>query len=163
MGLDDMNEGFLQVTNHKEHPTNKAYKIFFFYSKQESDHFANLLTENSIFFEQGKDQTKKGDIYESKAISEVFGEKTPPVTALKSYFGHTIGASGVNEIIAMIESAKRGIIIPTLNLTDIDKASQINHCLEVKHCNVRYILKNSFGFGGTNSSIILKINNSNLH
>ena len=63
MGLDDMNEGFLQVTNHKEHPTNKAYKIFFFYSKQESDHFANLLNENSIFFEQGKDQTKKGDIY----------------------------------------------------------------------------------------------------
>jgi len=107
--------------------------------------------------------TKKGDIYESKAISEVFGEKTPPVTALKSYFGHTIGASGVNEIIAMIESAKRGIIIPTLNLSDIDEASEINHCLEFKKCDVRYILKNSFGFGGTNSCIILKIDNEKLH
>ena len=39
MALDDMNEGFLQVTNHKEHPTNKAYKVFFFYSKEESSFF----------------------------------------------------------------------------------------------------------------------------
>ena len=63
MGLDDMNEGFLQVTNHKEHPTNKAYKVFFFYTKQESLYFKSLLVKNQIFFEQGNDQTKKGDIY----------------------------------------------------------------------------------------------------
>ena len=85
--------------------------------------------------------TKKGDIYESQAISSVFGEKTPPVTALKSYFGHTIGASGVNELIAMIEASRRGMIIPTLNLKDIDEKSKINHCQEIKHCRVRYILK----------------------
>ena len=63
MGLDDMNEGFLQVTNHKEHPTNKAYKVFFFYTKQESLYFKSLLEESQIFFEQGNDQTKKGNIY----------------------------------------------------------------------------------------------------
>ncbi|MFL2571344.1 MAG: hypothetical protein ACJ0QL_05665 [Parvicellaceae bacterium] len=63
MGLDDMNEGFLQVTNHKEHPTNKAYKVFFFYTKQESLYFKSLLEESQIFFEQGSDQTKKGDIF----------------------------------------------------------------------------------------------------
>ncbi len=119
---------------------------------------ANLNPSDIDWIGSHSPGTKKGDIYESKAISKVFGEKTPPVTALKSYFGHTIGASGVNEMIAMIESAKRGMIIPTLNLTNIDGNSQINHCLEVKECNVRYILKNSFGFGGTNSSVILKIN-----
>ena len=44
MALDDMNEGFLQVTNHKEHPTNKAYKVFFFYSEEESSFFETQLT-----------------------------------------------------------------------------------------------------------------------
>ena len=63
MALDDMSEGFLQVTNHKEHPTNKAYKVFFFYSQQECDYFASLLKEKSIFFERGTDQTKRGTIY----------------------------------------------------------------------------------------------------
>ena len=63
MGLDDMNEGFLQVTNHKEHPSNKAYKVFFFYSKQESDYFKFLLEENNIFYEQDTDKTKRGSIY----------------------------------------------------------------------------------------------------
>ena len=63
----------------------------------------------------------------------------------------------------MIEASRRGMIIPTLNLTNIDEESKINHCLERKECKVRYILKNSFGFGGTNSTIILKIYDKNLH
>ena len=45
MALDDMNEGFLQVTNHKEHPTNKAYKVFFFYSEEESSFFETQLND----------------------------------------------------------------------------------------------------------------------
>ena len=63
MALDDMNEGFLQVTNHKEHPTNKAYKVFFFYSEEESIFFENLLNENNLKYENETDETGKGVIY----------------------------------------------------------------------------------------------------
>jgi hypothetical protein len=63
MALDDMNEGFLQVTNHKEHPTNKAYKVFFFYSEEESIFFETLLNENNLKYENETDKTGKGTIY----------------------------------------------------------------------------------------------------
>ena len=63
MALDDMNEGFLQVTNHKEHPTNKAYKVFFFYSEDESSFFEKQLKTNEIKYECGKEETRKGTVY----------------------------------------------------------------------------------------------------
>jgi len=59
MALDDMNEGFLQVTNHKEHPTNKAYKD----SEEESSFFETQLKTNEIKYECGKEETRKGTVY----------------------------------------------------------------------------------------------------
>ena len=58
MALDDMSEGFLQVTNHKEHPTNKAYKVFFFYSQQECDYFASFKRK-SIFLSEARIKLKE--------------------------------------------------------------------------------------------------------
>ena len=56
-------EGFLKLTNHKEHPTNIAYKVFFFYQKVQSDYFENELKKRSIFFEKGTELTKNGEVY----------------------------------------------------------------------------------------------------
>ena len=53
--MDDMNEGFLRITNHQDHPTNNAYKVFFFYIKEQADYFESLLKEEEIKYELGED------------------------------------------------------------------------------------------------------------
>ena len=63
MALDDMNEGLLQVTNHKNHPTNVAYKVFYFKKQNPADIFEKLLLENKILFEKDSQQTHKGIYY----------------------------------------------------------------------------------------------------
>tara|TARA_B100001939_G_C16864258_1_gene583312 strand:- start:296 stop:658 length:363 start_codon:yes stop_codon:yes gene_type:complete len=63
MALDDMSEGLLQVTNHRDHPTNKAYKVFFFRKKEEADYFEILIAEKNIKFEKGSEETEKGKLY----------------------------------------------------------------------------------------------------
>ena len=55
-----MSEGLLQVTNHRDHPTNKAYKVFFFRKKEEADYFEILIAEKNIKFEKGSEETEKG-------------------------------------------------------------------------------------------------------
>lgn len=61
--MDDMNEGFLRITNHQDHPTNNAYKVFFFYIKEQADYFENLLKENGIKYELGEDVKNGKPIY----------------------------------------------------------------------------------------------------
>ncbi len=56
-------EGFLKLTNHKEHPTNTAYKVFFFYQKVQSDYFEKELKKRNIFFEKGTEITKNRTVY----------------------------------------------------------------------------------------------------
>ena len=48
--MDNMDEGVLKLTNHKDHPTNKAYKVFFFYKKEQSEYFKEMLDKNNIFY-----------------------------------------------------------------------------------------------------------------
>ncbi|MDC3133528.1 hypothetical protein OA958_01675 [Bacteroidota bacterium] len=61
--MDNIDEGMIKLTNHNDHPTNKAYKVFFFYKKEESDYFKKNLEEENIFFEYGEDQNRKGEIF----------------------------------------------------------------------------------------------------
>ena len=63
MALDDMNDGLLQVTNHRDHPTNKAYKVFFFRKREEADYFEKLILEKNIKYEKGSEDTEKGLLY----------------------------------------------------------------------------------------------------
>jgi len=58
-----MNDGLLQVTNHRDHPTNKAYKVFFFRKKEEADYFEKLILEKNIKYEKGSEDTEKGPLY----------------------------------------------------------------------------------------------------
>ena len=52
--MDDMDEGFLKLTNHKDHPTNKAYKVFFFYEKEKANYFETSLKEKKFILKKGK-------------------------------------------------------------------------------------------------------------
>jgi hypothetical protein len=58
-----MEEGFLKLTNHKEHPTNKAFKVFFFYKKIQAEYFENELKIRGIIFEKGEETTNNGLVY----------------------------------------------------------------------------------------------------
>ena len=98
--------------------------------------------------------TIQGDAAEAAAISAVFGDSVP-VSSLKGYIGHTMGASGALELAASILMMREGKLIPGRNL-DVpgDDCSSINHLKAVEDRSVSKILKNSFAFGGVNASIV---------
>jgi len=100
--------------------------------------------------------TRLGDLVESRAIHAIFGAKTPPVGALKSQLGHTMGASSAIEAVLAIEGMRRGIALPTIHL-DSDPEIDINHVAnEAARIDQELVLSNSFGFGGANCCIVFE-------
>jgi 3-oxoacyl-[acyl-carrier-protein] synthase II len=100
--------------------------------------------------------TVQGDIAECEAISGVFGRSTP-TSSLKGHLGHAMAASGTLELAACIEMLRRGVLIPTLNLENIDPlCANVQHVQGVTHRAVATVVKNNFALGGVNSSIILR-------
>ena len=100
-----------------------------------------------------------GDQYESAAIEEIFNENNNiNISATKSMTGHLLGGSGALELVISILAMQNNIVPPTTNLDDIDnEKSKLNYTAnQYQEKEINYILKNSFGFGGTNCSIILK-------
>ena len=106
--------------------------------------------------------TGLGDIAESKAVANVFGDlSTNPtllVSSTKSMHGHILGATGAIEVIACVKTINEHIVPPTINLDNQDeKVANLNY---VPHkavkADVHAALSNSFGFGGQNATIIVK-------
>ncbi|WP_411349954.1 beta-ketoacyl-ACP synthase II [Paenibacillus sp. WLX2291] len=103
--------------------------------------------------------TSVGDISETKAIKELFGERayTIPVTANKSITGHMLGAAGGAEAIALVQTLRHGLIPPTINLEHRDEACDLDYVPNTaRHADMKIGLSNSFGFGGHNAVIVLK-------
>ncbi len=101
--------------------------------------------------------TINGDIAESLATEEVFGNKIP-ISSIKSYTGHTLGACGAIEAILGIEMMNNNWFPPTLNLKNIDEqCGKLDYIMnEGRKIDCGYIMTNNFAFGGINTSIILK-------
>ncbi len=100
--------------------------------------------------------TIQGDIEEVASIREVFGGSVP-VSSLKGYIGHTLGASGAIELIASLMMMQEGIIYPGLNLDNVsDDCQGIYHVLEPIKKELNTVLKNCFAFGGINATVICK-------
>ena len=100
--------------------------------------------------------TMQGDVAEAVAIREIFGD-TVPVSSLKGYIGHSLGASGAIELIASLKMMGKGELLPTLNLETVDPECEGIQHLQVKtEKNVNVLLKNSFAFGGINAVLICK-------
>lgn len=101
--------------------------------------------------------TDRGDVAESLATHAVLGAQTP-VSSMKSYLGHTLGACGAIEAWWAIEMMRRGWFAPTLNLTEHDPA-----CAPLDHLQARgraidaeHVMSNNFAFGGINTSLVFK-------
>lgn len=101
--------------------------------------------------------TPVGDQNEAKAIAEVFGEHKPYVTSTKALTGHEMWMAGASEIIYSILMMQNGFIAPNINLEEKDEASlPLNIPTKTVDMEFDTFLSNSFGFGGTNSTLIVK-------
>ncbi|HEY3307619.1 MAG TPA: beta-ketoacyl-[acyl-carrier-protein] synthase family protein [Desulfuromonadaceae bacterium] len=100
--------------------------------------------------------TEQGDIAECEAISRIFGTGAL-VSSLKGHLGHAMAASGTLELAACVEMIRQGLLIPTLNLDNIDPlCSNVSHVQGITKHPVETVIKNNFALGGVNSSIILR-------
>ena len=100
--------------------------------------------------------TEKGDIAEAQALAGLFGEQIP-VSSLKGHLGHTLAASGGLETIATIEMMRRGELVPTRNLNEIDPRCQGPRILTVSEKQTTNLaLKNNFALGGVNCSLVIR-------
>jgi 3-oxoacyl-[acyl-carrier-protein] synthase-1 len=104
--------------------------------------------------------TEIGDVKEIEAIRTVFGaaEKCPPIAATKSLTGHSLGATGVQEAIYSLLMMQNGFICESANIEELDPAFADIDIVRKRRDGVRLgaVLSNSFGFGGTNASLVLK-------
>jgi 3-oxoacyl-[acyl-carrier-protein] synthase-1 len=102
--------------------------------------------------------TPVGDLKEIEAIRSVFGDKCPPISATKSLTGHSLGAAGVQEAIYSMLMMNNGFICESANIENLDPAMADMPIVRSRQDDVKIgcILSNSFGFGGTNASIVLK-------
>jgi 3-oxoacyl-[acyl-carrier-protein] synthase-1 len=104
--------------------------------------------------------TPVGDLKEIEALRRVFGagDKCPPISATKSLTGHSLGAAGVQEAIYSLLMMQNGFIAESANIQEIDPAFEDMNIIRKRRDNVQLgaVLSNSFGFGGTNASLVFK-------
>jgi 3-oxoacyl-[acyl-carrier-protein] synthase-1 len=102
--------------------------------------------------------TPIGDIREIEAIREVFGDKCPAISATKSLTGHSLGAAGVQEAIYSLLMMQNGFICESANIENLDPAMDGMPIVRqrVDDAKLGCVLSNSFGFGGTNASVVFK-------
>lgn len=103
--------------------------------------------------------TPKGDIIETTAIKTLFGNPAdaPAVSSTKGSTGHMMGAGGITETIACVKAIQDGILPPTLNLVNPDAECDLDYVPNTaRKQDIQIAMSNAFGFGGQNSSILLK-------
>jgi 3-oxoacyl-[acyl-carrier-protein] synthase I len=102
--------------------------------------------------------TPIGDLKEIEAIREVFGDKSPPIAATKSLTGHSLGAAGAQEAIYSLLMMNNGFICESANIENLDPAFADIPIVRERRDGVTLgcVLSNSFGFGGTNASVVFK-------
>jgi 3-oxoacyl-[acyl-carrier-protein] synthase II len=103
--------------------------------------------------------TPEGDRVETLAMKEVFGPRAYelPISSIKGATGHMMAAAGIVELIASLKCIREGVIPPTINYENPDPECNLNYVPnEAQRISVKTVLSNSFGFGGQNSSIVIR-------
>ena len=118
---------------------------------------AEINTSEIDYINAHGTSTPLGDIAETVALKKVFGTDVPQISSTKSMTGHTLGAAGAIESIFCIKAINEGIIPPTINLDNPDPLCDLNFTPLVSgEKKVKVAMNNSFGFGGTNSTLVFK-------
>jgi 3-oxoacyl-[acyl-carrier-protein] synthase-1 len=104
--------------------------------------------------------TPLGDITELQAIAKVFGgdiSQVPPISSTKSMTGHSLGAVGAQELIYCLLMLQEGFIAPSINVDTLDEdATGFDIVTQKRETKLKTLMSNSFGFGGTNATLIIK-------
>lgn len=118
---------------------------------------AGMEAEAVAYINAHATSTPAGDASEAKAINEVFGQFKPYVSSTKSMTGHECWMAGASEIVYSMLMMKHGFIAPNINFEEPDEDSaKLNIVSKTTSAEFDCFLSNSFGFGGTNSSLIIK-------
>jgi 3-oxoacyl-[acyl-carrier-protein] synthase II len=135
------------------HPTNPKSMISAYYSafKKATRTLDNL--EKIKWISAHATSTPDGDLIENQIMSELLPGRY--ITSFKGHLGHTMAASGLLELCYTIEALNNDIVPHVANTTIVDNESKITVALENIHCESEYVIKNSYGFGGRASSVIL--------
>jgi 3-oxoacyl-[acyl-carrier-protein] synthase-1 len=101
--------------------------------------------------------TPVGDVKELGAIQEVFGGKSPAISATKAMTGHALGAAGVHEAIYSILMLQNNFVAPSINIDELDEqAAGLDIVTEKRDLEINTVMSNSFGFGGTNATLVMQ-------
>ncbi|ACT13835.1 beta-ketoacyl-ACP synthase I [Pectobacterium aroidearum] len=101
--------------------------------------------------------TPVGDVKELGAIREVFGDKSPAISATKAMTGHSLGAAGVQEAIYSLLMLEHGFVAPSINVENLDEqAAGLNIVTTPTERKLTTVMSNSFGFGGTNATLVMR-------
>lgn len=118
----------------------------------------NLNGEKIDYINPHATSTPQGDVLEIQAIREVFGDDCPPISATKSLTGHSLGAAGVHEAIYSLLMMKNGFICESANIETLDPEVADVPIIRQREDGVALntVMSNSFGFGGTNASLVFR-------
>ena len=117
---------------------------------------AGIKKEDIDYINAHATATETGDVAESQATREIFGNKTP-LSGTKSFTGHTLGSCGVHEVIYSLMMIEDKTMYPTINLTNIDpRCEGLDIVTDLRKKDLNIVLSNNFAFGGINTSILLK-------
>lgn len=138
---------------HVTHPTASTMAIAMSHALQD----ANLSPDAISYVNAHGTATEQGDIAETQATRTTF-KRAVPISSLKSYMGHTLGACGGLEAMLTVEMMNRGWFAPTINLTEIDERVGDLDYLQNGwyHDGAEYVMSNNFAFGGVNTSLVFK-------
>jgi len=100
--------------------------------------------------------TRLGDKVECDALHDVFGNQVPPVSANKSQVGHAMGAASAIESMLALEGMQEGLLLPTINFKPDPEIALDIVTTTRPHPDQEYVLKNAFGFGGTNTCLVFR-------
>ena len=118
---------------------------------------AELNSDDIDYINAHGTSTPLGDLAETRAVKTIFGYSAPSISSTKSMTGHTLGAAGAIESIFCIKSINDNVVPPTINLTNPDPLCDLDYTpLRAVEKEVSIAMNNSFGFGGTNSTLVFK-------
>jgi 3-oxoacyl-[acyl-carrier-protein] synthase-1 len=144
--------GFSSNGSHISQPTNEgSYRAMSMALRD-----AQLTPEQIDYINAHATSTPLGDGFEAMAINKLFGDQTP-VSSTKSMTGHECWMAGASEIVYSVLMMHHDFIAPNINFEEPDEQSAVINVINKKtEKNLNYILSNSFGFGGTNSALVIK-------